>query len=337
MQPLVLPPNQLHRFYRGGERIAALRGTGSDDPYAPEEWIASMASPFGEPGIGISSLGDGRSVAEAIADDPEAYLGRAHIDRFGADVAVLIKLLDAGERLPVHLHPDDAFAKKHLGSARGKTEAWIVVDADPGADVYVGFRDEVTRDALVKWVESQDASEMLGALHRVPVRRGDTVFVPAGTPHAIGEGVLIAELQQPTDFSILLEWEGFAIDGPTAGHLGLGFDIALDAIDMTPWTADDLARARANRPGARSEVQTLFPAAADPFFRAERIRPAPTALEQAFSVLLVNAGAAALSGERWTLDIARGDAVLVPHAAGECTLDGGAEVLRCMPPDPALV
>ena len=335
MEPVQLPPNQLHRFYKGGARIAAFRSTGSDDPYAPEEWIASMASPFGEPGVERSALPDGTPLSEAIAAAPEDYLGAEHVERFGADVAVLIKLLDAGERLPVHLHPDDAFAQAHLGSDYGKTEAWIILEAGPGAVVHVGFREPVSEDTVSDWVRGQEAASMLAALHRVPVSPGATIYVPAGTPHAIGEGILMAELQQPTDFSVLMEWDGFAIDGPAAGHLGLGFDLALQALDRTAWSDDDVAQATGARSdGGRPGVQRLFPVEADPFFRAERIRPSPTQLEAAFSVLLVTDGRAEVKGERWKMDIAHGDAVLVPHAAGECTLEGDAEILRCMPPAP---
>ena len=325
MEPIHLPPNQLHRFYRGGDRIAALRATGSTDPYAPEEWIASMASPFGEPGVGISTLPDGTSLRDAVAADPEGYLGPQHVDRFGPDVAVLIKLLDAGERLPVHLHPDDEFAAAHLGSPYGKTEAWVILEATPDAAVHVGWREPMTEDRLARWVEDQDAAAMLDALCRVPVVAGTTVFVPAGTPHAIGEGILLAELQQPTDFSVLLEWEGFAID---EASLGLGFELALRSVDLSPWDEDDLLRASSGRGGAR-----MFPAEADRFFRAERIRARPTPLEQSFSVLLVLDGNGRLRGGEWDVDLRRGDAVLVPFAAGDCVLEG-VDALRCMPPDP---
>ena len=333
MKPIRLPPNQLHRFYRGGARIAGLRSTSNDDPYAPEEWIASMASPFGEPGAGVSRLADGTSLPDAIAADPEAYLGTDHVERFGPDVAVLIKLLDAGERLPVHFHPDDSFARRHLDSPHGKTEAWIILESSPDAEVHVGFREEVTRDEIAGWVEAQDSETMLAALNRMGVSTGDTIFVPAGTPHAIGDGILLAELQQPTDFSVLMEWEGFALDGPGAGHLGLGFDIALDALDRSPWDGDRLARATSGRGvDGRPGVETLFPPEADPYFRAERIRPAPTTLEPAFSVLIVTEGTGGLEGDGWEMRLGRGDATLVPHAAGACELAGPVEILRCMPP-----
>ena len=334
MEPTRLPPNQLHRFYRGGERIARFRSSRNDDPYAPEEWIASMASPFGEPGVGLSELPDGRSLADAVSRDPEAFLGPAHVARFGPDVAVLIKLLDAGERLPVHFHPGDDFARAHLGSRYGKTEAWVVLEAEPGAAVRLGWLEPVALETLRGWVEAQDVQAMLEELRHVPVSPGDTLFVPAGTPHAIGEGILIAELQQPTDFSVLLEWEGFEIDGPQAGHLGLGFEVAFEALDRSPWGQEELAHARSGRSCNRSGVETMFPAEADGFFRAERIHPAPTQLEASFSVLLVTRGAAALRGDGWALQVELGDAVLVPFAAGACELSGDAEVLRCRPPDP---
>jgi mannose-6-phosphate isomerase len=332
MEPIRLPPNQLHRFYRGGERIAALRATGSTDPYAPEEWIASMASPFGEPGVGISTLPDGTSLEDAVTAEPEAFLGPRHLDRFGPDVAVLIKLLDAGERLPVHLHPDDEFASAHLGSRYGKTEAWIILEATPDAAVHVGWREPVTEDRLARWVEDQDAPAMLDALCRVPVVAGTTVFVPAGTPHAIGAGILLAELQQPTDFSVLLEWEGFAIDGAEVGHLGLGFDLALRSVDLSPWDEDDLLRASSGRGEGGPGVERMFPAEADRFFRADRIRAHPTPLEQSFSVLLAISGKGRLRGGGWEVELSRGDAVLVPFAAGDCVLED-VEALRCMPPE----
>jgi mannose-6-phosphate isomerase len=332
MEPIVLPPNQLHRFYKGGERISSLRSSGNEDPYAPEEWIASMTSPFGEPGVGIATLPDGTSLPDAIAADPAAYLGPRHLERFGPDVAVLIKLLDAGERLPVHLHPDDEFARAHLGSEWGKTEAWIILEAEPGAAVQVGFREPVDLSKLTAWVESQDSDALLSALNRVTVTAGDTVFVPAGTPHAIGDGILLAELQQPTDFSLLLEWKGFASDRDAAS-LGLGMDVALQAVDMTTWSAEDLARAGSTRPSNRAGVETLFPAAADTFFRAERLESGAQ-LEQGFAVLLVTGGSGVLRNDDWKLDIASGDAILVPYAAGPSLLEGSAQALRCMPPGP---
>ena len=144
-EPIELPANQL-RFYRGGARIAAFRGLVSVDDQAPEDWVASTTVVHGDSQFGLSRLPDGGRLRDAIEADPEAFLGHAHVERFGADPALLVKLLDAGERLPLHLHPDASFAQRHLDSRWGKTEAWIIVDAVPGATVHVGFTRELESD-----------------------------------------------------------------------------------------------------------------------------------------------------------------------------------------------
>jgi mannose-6-phosphate isomerase len=176
-------------------------------------------------------------------------------------------------------------------------------------------------------------------MNRVPVRVGDAMVVPAGIPHAIGEGVFLVELQEPTDFSVLPEWAGFDVDGPRDGHLGLGFGVALDCVDRSGW---DRGRLRSLR-GPRSDdgperpgVEVLFPPEADPFFRAERLRPGDScALPAGFSILIATAGRGRLeSGSGRTTELERGATALVPFAAGECRLVGTIEAVRCMPPDP---
>src|SRR3954468_393109 len=116
VKPFPLPPNVLHRFYLGGERIARLRGITVADDHMPEEWIGAVNTSFGEPVEGLSRLEDGRFLRDVLAADPQAFLGPEHVQRFGDDAALLVKLLDVGERLPVHFHPGRAFAREHLGS-----------------------------------------------------------------------------------------------------------------------------------------------------------------------------------------------------------------------------
>ena len=139
MKPIELPPNLQRHFYAGGPRIAALRGLDIDAERMPEEWIGAVSAMFGQPERGLSRLADGTLVRDAVAADPEAFLGPEHVARYGADAGLLVKLLDAGERLPVHFHPGRAFARDALDSAHGKTEAWIILEADRGATVHVGW------------------------------------------------------------------------------------------------------------------------------------------------------------------------------------------------------
>ena len=330
MRPLRLPPNQLRRFYRGGARIALLRGLENGDDRAPEDWVGSVTTTFGSSEHGLSRTEDGRVLAEAIGADPDAFVGPGR----GVDPALLVKLLDAGERLPVHFHPDRRFARERLGSPYGKTEAWVVVAAD-GDDpaVHLGLREALAPDTLAAWVERQEVAALLEAMNRVPVTAGDTFFVPAGLLHVIGEGLLIVELQEPSDLSVLLEWNGFEIDGAREGHLGLGFDTALTAAALEPLGPDALDGLRARRE-ADGGVERLFPPEADEFFRAERIRPNPsTELDRGFSIVIVLEGRGRLSTEAGGLDLARGDTVLVPWAAGEGAIEGQLAALRCRPPN----
>ena len=341
MKPIVLGPNQVQRFYRGGPAIAGFRGIRGADDHAPEDWIGSATSVFGEERTGLSALPDGRTAADAFAADPEAFFGPRHAERFRADPALLVKLLEAGERLPVHSHPDREFARRHLGCPFGKTEAWVIVGVspEPHPEVFLGFRDEIDPATLAGWVIAQDTPAILGAMNRIPVTVDDAVLVPAGVPHAVGEGVLLVELQEPTDLSVLLEWDGFDIDGARDGHLGLGFDTALQSVDRSGWDRRRLGRLRTPREAGRDVrpgVDVLFPAEADPFFRAERIHPRDaTPLPAGFSVLVVTRGRGRLEfGNAGSLELGRGTTVLIPFAAGECRLVGSVEAVRCMPPDP---
>jgi mannose-6-phosphate isomerase len=329
----VLPANQpADRFYRGGARIAAFRGEPPRGTHAPEDWIGSTTALFGADTLGLSRLPDGGLLADAVQGDPEYWLGPEHVAAFGADVGLLVKLLDAGQRLPVHAHPDVPFAGEHLGLAHGKTEAWIALE--PCA-VHLAFDRDVPELELRRWVEDQDVEDqdveaMLGAMHRLELDRGDAVLVPAGLPHAIGEGAFVLELQEPTDLSILMEWEGFELDGPRDGHLGLGFETALAAVDRRGWAPSQVA---ALRQATAATTGPLLPGA-EGFFRAERWRTSGR-WGAGFAVVVVVAGQGELVDDAGAATpLHRGQALLVAHAAGalELVAHDGLEVVRCRPP-----
>lgn len=333
MRPLSLSANQPPRFYRGGARIAALRGLPPREDHRPEDWVGSTTATFGTDAEGLSRLEDGRRLRDAATAEPEAFFGREHMERFGPDPRLLVKLLDAGDRLPVHVHPGRAFARRHLGSRYGKTEAWVIVSAEPGARVHIGFRDDVEANSLRDWVAGNDAGALLGALHEVPVSAGDILLVPAGTAHAIGEGILLVELQEPTDFSIMLEQPVAAGLQP---ELGLGWDVALGAVDRVGLSEAQLRALVGTPRQLRTGASALLPELADRYFRAERIEPAPVAeLDTGFSILIVLEGDGRLLASAGECQLSRGDTVLIPYAAGAAELQGELVAVRCRPPDPA--
>ncbi len=315
MRPQVLPPNVLRHFYAGGARLAAFRGLELESDHMPEEWLGAVNTAFGHAERGLSRLEDGTLVRDAIAADPEAYLGAEHVGRYGADPALLVKLLDAGQRLPVHVHPDRAFAREALGIPYGKTEAWLIVDAEPDAAVWAGFRRDVELAEVRTWMREQDSAAMLDALHELPVGAGDAIFVPAGMPHAIGAGILLVELQEPTDLSVLLEWDGFELT-EAEGHLDLGWDRALEALEL----------------GAVGPPGRVLPEDAGAFFRAESLSGGST-LDAGFSIVVGTRGAGTLTTDGGgDMPFARGSVVLLPFAAGAGELLGDVAAIRARPP-----
>lgn len=325
MKPIILPSNRPpERFYRGGARISAFRGEAAAAPREPEDWVGSTTTIRGEEALGLTSLPDGRLLRDAIDADPVAWLGERHARRWGSDARLLVKLLDAGQRLPVHAHPHDDFAASHLGRAHGKAEAWYILE---GGTVHVGLREDVAVEALADLVARQDVDTLLGLLHAVEVQPGDVVWVPPGELHAIGAGVLLVELQQPEDLSILLEWEGFEIDGPQHGHLGLGFDLALAAVTRKARSLAEMGALVYAAPPSGS----VFPRDADEYFRLERMPVHGAAVvEPGFAIVVVVSGTVDLAGQQ----LAAGATVLVPAAAGRLEVSGDGELLVARPPAP---
>ena len=329
---MMLPVNQFDHFYRGGDRIGALR-RGPGGPRRPEEWIGSTTARFGQAPAGYSVLPDGTLLVDAVAADPQAWLGAAHVARYGASIEVLVKLLDLGQRLPVHLHPNRSFARTHLGLSHGKTEAWYVLDAPAGAKVGVGFKETMTLGQVSDWVQNRDSEALLGALQTKVVRPGDAMLVPAGLPHTVEDGVFVLELQEPTDLSILLEWQGFDVDGTKDGHLDLGFDIALQAVDLaciSPADLDSLVVPADLIQG--SGLVSIMPAQADPYFRAQRIDTSAgtVQVDAGFAIVLVTEGSGILVTELGSFQVVRGDAALIPFAAGDWTLESIEDGMHCV-------
>lgn len=326
MEPILLPSNQpAARFYRGGERISRFRGEPDSPPNTPEDWVGSTTSVRGNAPNGLTRLANGEFLADAVARDPDSWLGPRHVERFGADTMLLVKLLDAGQRLPVHAHPDGDFAGRHVSATHGKAEAWYILT--PGT-VHLGLVRDVSGHELRDLVASQDAAALLDLMHVVEVGAGDSVFVPHGVLHAIGEGILLTEVQEPEDLSILLEWTGFDLDGERDGHLGLGYDVALTAVETRGRSAGEveaLVRRGVTDGGALAEGSEVY-------FRLERVAGRRDFAAGFAIIVALDVGVRlTLAGGSATV-LAAGSTALVPYAAGHFRVDGTALVAR--PPRP---
>src|SRR5579871_4086669 len=163
---VLVEPERVYRFYRGGRLLAALGGRAEEDGSYPEAWIGSDVAARNpsreEPFAGLARLANGRLLREAIAGDPVHWLGRPHLERYGPTTGLLVKLLDAAERLPVHAHPSRRFAREHLGSQFGKTECWFVLGTrGEHADVWLGLTEAVEPRVYRSWIEEQRTTELL--------------------------------------------------------------------------------------------------------------------------------------------------------------------------------
>ena len=234
--PVMLKSARAWRTYLGGKTIDEMQGISpAADTHFPEDWIMSTVRAInaGREDVveGLNLLaGTDITLKEYIENDPAAALGAAHVAKWGASTAVLLKLIDAAERLGIQCHPDKEKALEFFGSPFGKTECWHIVggrviDGEKPC-VYMGFKPGVTKERWRDVFNRQDIPTMLGMLHRIETKPGDTFLIEGGTPHAIGRGCLLMEIQEPTDYTFRTEKvtpQGFAI-ADKACHYGIGFD-----------------------------------------------------------------------------------------------------------------
>ena len=251
--------------------------------------------------------------------------GRA-LAAYGSDTALLVKLLDAGQRLPVHAHPDVAFAAEHLGLAHGKTEAWVVLEP---ARVHLGFAREVGADELAGWVRTQDRRRDARRDARARLDAATPCWCPRGSRTRSARARSSSSCRSPPTCRSC--WSGPARDRrPADGHLGLGFDVALAAVDRRGWSAAEIAHLRGATAASSGD---LLPQAAA-FFRVERWT-GPRALDAGLAVLVVIGGTGTLVAQGERSPLQRGHTVLLPASAGSVTLEGAdLHVVVCRPPRP---
>ncbi len=192
MYPLKFHPILKERLW-GGTKLRDVLNKDIPNEITGESWEISTVP--GDVSIVANGSFAERSLQDLIDDYPVELLGKSVFERFGNEFPILIKFIDAQLDLSIQLHPNDELAKKRHNSF-GKTEMWYIMDADQDASLIVGFNKNVTKE---EYLESLKSDGLLDILNYEQVKEGDTFFINTGKIHAIGAGVLLAEIQQTSD------------------------------------------------------------------------------------------------------------------------------------------
>lgn len=316
LEPLKFNPIFKYRIW-GGEQLKNKLHKSYKENQIGESWELSGVS--GD--VSIVREGDfkGQSLNQLIDDFGKELLGQSVIDRFGKEFPILIKFIDAAQDLSIQVHPDDQLAKKRHQSF-GKTEMWYVLHAEEKANLIVGFKEEVTREQYQKALEKQELESILN-YHQV--QEGDTFFIPTGTIHAIGAGVMIAEIQQTSDITYrVYDFNRKDKDGNTRE---LHTELALDALN---YKGVDGFKQEYTRSENKSNTLVDCPYFKTDYIQVNGVYTIDLSTRDSFTILMGVKGNSAIKVEDQSYELNYGETLLVPASIDHLTLEGNASLLE---------
>lgn len=192
LYPFLFQPN-LHKVVWGGNRLCPYKGLADSSEPIGESWEVSAVP--SSPSVIANGEYAGRNLIAVISEAPEDILGQAVNEQYHGQLPLLVKFIDAHRDLSIQVHPNDEMAQREHGKM-GKSEMWYIIDAKPGSYLYAGFKQEITPEAYKRHVADGTITDVLA---RHEVKTGDVFYLPAGRVHAIGAGILLAEVQQSSD------------------------------------------------------------------------------------------------------------------------------------------
>lgn len=309
-----MPPLRFEPIYKrliwGGRRLEQVLGRwlGDGSDFAESWELADHQDSVSRVSGGPF---DGQSLRDLIREQGDRLLG-VGLTSGSTQFPLLIKFLDAQQNLSVQVHPDDTLARKLLDD-NGKTEAWVVMHAEPGSLIYAGLKPGVDRELFLKAVHAGSVEPLL---HRFPARSGDCIYLPAGTVHALGAGVMVAEVQQMSNATFRIDDWGRV--GPDGQPRPLHIEEALAAINFEAGPVHPIRPvASATGGGVRERLVSC------PHFVLERLRLAgPTRLGRTdrFTLLIGLAGSAQVRSNNGELVLNHGQTILLPADTGACEI-----------------
>ena len=315
--PLKFQPILKERLW-GGTKLKDVLGKPIENDITGESWELSTVS--GD--ISVVSNGElsGKSLQELIEEFPEQVLGKSVFERFGTDFPILIKFIDAKKDLSIQLHPNDDLAKERHNSF-GKTEMWYVMDADNDAELIVGFNKDVSKE---EYANSLENDTLLELLNYEKVNEGDTFFINTGKIHAIGAGVLLAEIQQTSDITYRVF--DFNRKDKNGNFRELHTDLALDAIDYSK--KDDF---KVNYSNTKNKANDMVNC---PYFKTNFLDLSQDLIQDieqrdSFTIYMCVGGSATIMNDFGSVDIEKGQTTLVAAESGSITIKTeGAKLLE---------
>ncbi|MBE0676366.1 MAG: class I mannose-6-phosphate isomerase, partial [Bacteroidales bacterium] len=278
-------------------------------------------------------------------EQPESLLGAKHFKKYGANTQLLLKFLDSSIRLHIQCHPTIPFAQKYLNSNSGKTEAYVILsirDEVTEPYIYLGFQHPPAKEDFKRMIEEQDEKALLSCFEKVPIKPGDVFMVPGGMPHAIGEGVFMIEIMEPTDFAVRIEFERGGYVLPEESRFmnrGIDFAISMFNFQATPIEAirkNYFAEPRVVDKQNQSIEYALIDAQKTPCFSVNRIIVNDRFNKEAdsFYIGIVTKGSGNVQIDHQLYPVKEGSKFLVPFQTGSVTFksDNGMEIITTFPP-----
>ncbi len=354
--PFELLPNRVWRTYTGGAVLDRIEGKAepADGPL-PEDWLGSAVAasnparggdPIPNEGLCTARAADGSVLlmTKVLANDPEAALGAAHVAAFGVAPALLVKFIDSAVRLSIQAHPSIPWAAERLGVARGKTEAWWILDTREAESwVLAGFQRPPEPEAWRRMIAEQDSEAMLACFDPVPVAAGDLILIEGGLPHAIGPGITMIEIQEPSDFVVHCEFADKSLKvSDEARTMGLGVDAVVDMFDYTAYTPDEVKERFGPSPSVVRETEggretALLGPPRTALLEARRIEvdgDFEPAFDGRYSIVVVLDGEGVLeTGGRQTA-LKPWTRLFLPAAIDAARITGRLTLARALPPKP---
>lgn len=314
LYPIIFDPILKERIW-GGTKLKTEFNKNITSDITGESWELSTVK--GDVSVISNGKYEGKSLNELISEFPAEVLGSKIHEKFGTEFPLLFKFIDAREDLSIQVHPNDELAKERHNSF-GKTEMWYVMQADEGARIVEGFKENSSKE---EYVENLENKSLLSILKEVPVKAGDVFFLETGTIHAIGAGIVIAEIQQTSDITYrVYDWDRVDAEGKSRE---LHIDLALDAINYNTTDAEKIYSKEENKSN---------PVVNCPYFITNYF-PVNGAVSveksgDSFTVYMCMEGNfdLELNGNKWSYK--KGDTILVPAAMKNFNLNGNAILLE---------